>query len=240
MKRVSALIFGYNELSQEIAGSLKDEYGEIIYFVRDQEINEADIEGEIHLYDLTDDWNELDETIDIQKSIAFCVVDDEAENVFLTISLRAHFEDLLIVAIATNKESVHKLEMAGANKVIPIKETTADIITNLIEKPITNKVLHSILYEKSDLKIAQIEVENADVFGGEFPADIDWSRYQGIVVLSIMHQDLSTEFIYSSKAKRKPLQNGDILIVVGYEADIAAFEKIIGSRKYANWSDWSW
>jgi len=240
MKKSSALIFGYNKFGQEIANSVNKSYENVIYFTKVID-DKIDVEDDINIqiFDLTDDWSDLEKSIDIKSSIAFCVMSDEAENIFLTISLRAHFKDLIIVAIATNKESVHKLKMAGATKVIPIIETTADIITNILKKPISNKVLHDILYADSSLKIAQIEVKNAEIFNGEFPADIDWSRYRGIIVLSIMHKDLSSEFIYSSKARKRPLSNGDILIVVGYEADLLEFEKKIGSRKYVSWSDWS-
>ncbi len=238
-KEVAALIFGANKYAFEIARSVEREY-DIYFFTQNGE--EIDFEGEYkHLvFDLSDEWEEIEAIISSKESIAFCALEDEAENIFLTISLRANFKDVVIVAIASNKESVNKLKMAGANKVIPIEETTAEIISDIIHKPILSRVLHNILYASSDLKIAQIEVENAEIFGGEYPADIDWSRYRGIIPLSIIHKDLSMEFIYSSKAKHKPLQNGDMIIVVGYEADILDFEKMVGSRRYVNWRDWSW
>jgi Trk K+ transport system NAD-binding subunit len=238
VKDKTALIFGYNKYSLEIANSLNKNYKNIKIFSQMDSIPFEE-RFEVEMFDLSDDWSSLEKEVDINNSIVFCVLEDEAENVFLTISLRANFENLLIVAIASNKESVHKLKMAGANKVIPIEETVAEIIADMLKKPISSKILHNILYDDSNLKIAQIEVENADMFNGEFPADIDWSRYQGIIVLSVIHKDLSSEFIYSSKSKHKPLENGDMLVVVGYEADIAEFEKKVGRRKYVNWSDWS-
>jgi len=238
-KRMHALIFGYTKYGIEIAQSVGDEY-HIHFFTRfiDDSL-EIPEDVAIEIFDLSDDWCILKEKVALEDSIAFCVLDDEAENVFLTISLRAHFKDLVIVAIAKNNESMNKLKMAGANKVIPIEETTAEIISDMIHKPISNKVLHDILYADSGLKIAQIEIQNAEIFADAFLADIDWSRYKGIVVLSIMHKDFTTDYIYSSKSKRMKLQNGDMIIVVGYEADIVAFEKIVGSRRYVNWSDWS-
>ncbi len=236
---MTALIFGYNKYGVQIAQSMDEEYT-IRFYTRVIDDSLEIPEGvEVSIFDLSDEWEMLQEEMDLQQCIAFCVLDDEAENIFLTISLRAHFKELVIVAIANNKESMNKLKMAGANKVIPIEETTAEIISDMIHKPITNKVLHDILYADSDLKIAQIEIENVEIFGDAFLSDIDWSRYKGIVVLSIMHKDLTTDYIYSSKSKRMKLQNGDMIIVVGYEADIREFEKIVGSRKYVNWSDWS-
>jgi Trk K+ transport system NAD-binding subunit len=223
MKKSVALIFGYNKFGIEIANSLKNSYDSVVVYSQKLPKEKSDYEHEI--FDLSDDWSSLDDEINIKNSMAFCVLEDEAENIFLTISLRAHYKDLVIVSIASNKESAHKLKMAGANKVIPIEETVAEIIADIIHKPISSKVLHDILYADGNLKIVQIEVENAAIFDEKSPADIDWSRYQGVIVLSVMHQDLSSEFIYSSKSKHSELQNGDMLIVVGYEADIKEFEK---------------
>jgi Trk K+ transport system NAD-binding subunit len=238
MKKSVAMIFGYNKFALEIANSLRNSYDSVIIYT--QKTDPIESPFSVELFDLSDDWSNLDTEIDIENSMAFCVLEDEAKNVFLTISLRAHYKDLVIVSIASNKESTHKLKMAGANKVIPIEETVAEIIADMIHKPVSSKVLHDILYADGNLKIVQIEVENAAIFDQKYPADIDWSRYQGVIVLSIMHKDLSSEFIYSSKSKHRELQNGDMLIVVGYEADIKEFEKKVGSRKNVNWSDWSW
>ena len=238
MKNISAFIFGFNKYSTEVVDSIIKEYDHVYIYSLNKE-DEKNEKYTISSFDLSDEWDEVNSLMDTSNPIVFCILEDDAQNIFLTISLRASFEKLTIVSLATNKESSNKLEMAGANKVIPIVQTTADIISNMLIKPIATKVLHSILYEESQLKIAQIYVDNADAFDGKFPADIDWSRYRGVVVLSIMHDDLSREFIYSSQAKHRPLKNGDTLVVAGYEEDISIFEKKIGRRKYVNWGNWS-
>jgi len=237
----TALLFGFNKYVEEIVKNVQDEYAQVKIF----SLNKEDMdhpEYEIEYFDLSDDWHntDTDKDIDIKNSIAFCVLEDTAENIFLTISLRAHYEELPIIAIASHKENANKLLMAGANKVIPLVETTADIITNMLESPISNTILHDILYEKSDLKIAQIEIGENSHFKDEELSSIDWSHYHGIIVLSVMHKDMSSEFIYSSKAKRHIIQEGDVLVVVGYETDIVDFETKIGSERYVNWSHWSW
>jgi len=239
MSKRTALIFGYNKYAHEIVTNLKDKYEYIKIFTLDEkEVDNAIVE--IELFDLSDEWTEIHKDVDVENSMAFCVLEDNAQNIFLTISLRANFKDLRIIAIASNEESANKLKMAGANKVIPLVETTSDIIANMLEKPISNKILHSILYEESDLKIAQIKISNKSRFKDEQLMSIDWTRYNGIIVLSVMHEDMRGDFIYSSRAKHHIIQEGDILVVVGYEEDIKAFEKKIGSERYVNWSHWSW
>ncbi len=235
---ISALIFGHNKYATEVAKNVSHKYENIRIFRLDESNCVIDTdEFVVESFDLSDEWEDLKNTYDMSKSIAFCVLEDDAQNVFLTISLRATFSELTIIALSKNKESANKLTMAGANKVIPLVQTTADIITEMLEKPIVREVLHNILYETSDLKIAQIKVENYNYFEGKYPADIEWSKKYGVIVLSVMHEDMSTEFIYSSKAKHHAIKKGDVFIVVGYERDIEDFEKLIGSRCDVNWSN---
>ncbi|QOP46005.1 NAD-binding protein [Sulfurimonas paralvinellae] len=239
MSKATALIFGHNKYAHEIIANVKDKYAHVkVFSLHEEDLQESEIE--LELFDLSDEWVEMKQGVDMENSIAFCVLEDIAENIFLTISLRANFKDLTIIALASNSESANKLKMAGASKVIPLVETTSDIITNMLEKPIANKVLHSILYEESDLKIAQIKIGEGSHFKDEELSSIDWTRYNGIIVLSVMRKDKKSEFIYSSKAKRHIIEEGDILVVVGYETDIAEFENKIGSKRYVNWSHWSW
>ncbi len=239
MLDTTALIFGFNNYATEIVKNVQSEYAnvEIYSLHKEDTLNE---EYDIKHFDLSENWDEIEESVEIENSIAFCILEDTAENIFLVISLRSIYKELTIIAVASHKENANKLLMAGANKVIPLVETTADIITNMLESPISNDVLHDILYEKSELKIAQIKIGSESHIKDEELSSIDWSHYHGIIVLSVMHKDMSSEFIYSSKAKRHIIEEGDVLVVVGFEEDIKAFENKIGSNRYVNWSHWSW
>ena len=232
MKKTNALIFGYNEYGLEIAKNISNKYNNITIFSLDNnyDIIDKDTLLKVENFDLSDDWNSLIDDYDLENSLVFCSLEDIAKNIFLTISLRSAFENLFIIALTNNNESANKLRMAGASKVIPIVETTANMITDMLKKPIITKVLHDILYEDSDLKIEQVKIANAKHFDGRYPADIEWSRDHGVLVVSVAHADGSSEFIYSSKTKHQLIKDGDIFIVVGYEADIKEFEKLVGVK----------
>ncbi len=230
MKSVSALIFGFNEYGLEIARNVQYKYENIAMFnlEKSEFMSIKDVDYTLRLFDLSDDWDDIEDEFDMEKSIIFCAIRDEAKNIFLTISLRSYFKDATIISLANNQEDTNKLKMAGASKVIPIVETTADIITDMLKKPIATEILHNILYEDSALKIAQVKVKNLEYFKDKFPADINWSEKFGVLVLSIVHENMSREFIYSSKSKHTLLKDGDMLIVVGYDTDLKEFEKKIG------------
>lgn len=218
----NALIFGYNEYTFEIEKNISSNYKNI-------HILKLGKDGEDG-FDLSDNWDNLSNRVDMNDCVAFCILEDMAENIFLTISLREAFKDLIIVALAQDKESADKLSLAGATRVLPTTQTTANVIVEMLEKPIVTEVFHDILYEKSALKIAQIKIEDHTIFEGKHPTDIEWSSQYGIIVISVVHEDMSSEFIHSAKARHHVIKSGDIFVVVGYENDINEFEKLIGSK----------
>lgn len=229
MKKKAVLIFGYNEYGLEIAKNVSFKFEHIVIYSLDgiKEEDKEKFDYEFKTYDISDDWDALNDEFDLKTSIIFCALRDEAENIFLTISLRTAFKETFIISLANNNEDANKLKMAGASKVIPIVETTAGIITDMLKKPIITEVLHSILYEDSMLKIAQIVIDDSSHFKTQYPADIEWSRDHGILVISVIHQDGSSEFIYSSRSKNQYIKDGDTLVVVGYDNDIEAFKKLV-------------
>jgi Trk K+ transport system NAD-binding subunit len=241
MKKRTALIFGYNDYALEIANNIGDAYSNIyIYSLHsEQDILKNKSQFEIKSFDLSDRWDEINAYVDFESSIAFCVLEDSAENIFLTISLRSLFEDLNIIALSNNKETANKLQMAGANKVIPLVQTTAEMISEMLEKPIVKEVFHKILFETSDLKISQVKIDNNNLYVGKHVAEIDWNKKYGVIVLAIVNDDMSSDFVYSSKIKHRLIKEGDIFIIVGYENDIEEFEKLIGSKYDVNWCNWS-
>lgn len=222
MDSKTAVIFGENEYAFEIKKNIETGYEKLYIFGLDKDSQ--------HCFDLSDNWDDLQTKVTISECTVFCVLEDIAQNVFLTISLRDTFPDLSIVALSSDKESADKLLLAGATRVLPSIETTANIIVDMLEKPIITEVFHNILYEKSALKIAQITMHNSSFLDGKSLSNIEWSREHGIVIISVVHEDSTHEFIYSSHLTHNIIKSGDTFVVVGYDTDIKAFEKLIGMR----------
>ena len=132
MIETNALIFGDNDYTKEIEKNIQEHYESVNIFTLDENLPNS--------FDLGDDWNDLSQKFDISKSIAFCILEDMAENIFLTISLRDTFKDLTIVALAQDKESESKLTLAGATRILPTIQTTSNIIVEMLETPIITEV----------------------------------------------------------------------------------------------------
>ncbi|MEA3522695.1 MAG: NAD-binding protein [Campylobacterota bacterium] len=237
----NALVFGYNEFAMQIASQLKESYEEVYIYVSDEDEKERALDDGFNatIFDFGDDWEDLQDKHNLQEFIVFSALQDDAQNVFLTISLRASFEELYIIALAKNQESSNKLKMAGANKVLPVLQMTANLIVEILEKPVVTDVLHKILYEKSDLQIAQISLKESSNIIGVKLQDIIHNEQYGVILIAIVDQQLQSTFIFTAKGYNHFLCVGDILVVVGYEKEIKIFEKEIGGSRETDRSHWS-
>lgn len=228
MKYRGAIVFGYNEYAKQIALQIVDDYEQFAVFVKNESEYSAAKEAgfAVERFDLSENWESI-KRFDVYSLIVFCALEDDAENVFLTISLRSIFWDIPIIALAGDYESSAKLKSAGANKVMPKLQITANVITEMFEKPTVTEVLHDILYEESSLKIAQITVPINSHFVGKHLHDIDFSKEYDVLVLAIVDHAFSATFSFTSKGHNHHIDPEDVLVVVGYDEKIEALKSAI-------------
>ncbi len=229
MMKNHAIIFGYNEYARQIAHNVKDQFRSVrLYAQNESDLRSGQERGyEMARFDLGDEWDDITRDYDLEELLIFCALEDDAENVFVTISLRAAFSNVTIVSLAKNQESANKLKIAGANKVMPILQTTANVITEILEKPIVTELMHDILYERSKLEIAQIHIEEGFAIVGNRLHDVSWHEEYGVIILAVVDRELDTSFIFTSKGHNHKIDPDDLLVVIGYEHDIEAFKKAI-------------
>lgn len=224
------LLFGYNEFAEEIARQIRFLYQRIVvYSLRSEAVHAAQEDGfEAHLADLEDNWDEL-LAYDLAGTRIICALDDEAENVFLTLSLRDRFaEDAVIIALASTQENATKLRLAGANKVISELNTTANLIIERLEKPVITRLFDELMDLQRDLKVEQIALQDASRVNGMQLYEVLEAPEHEIIVLAVVDRQMSESFIFTAKGHNHQLFAGDVLVVIGYDKGIAAFAESIG------------
>lgn len=237
----SAIIFGYNDFSHEIAEQIDNSYEYIHIFTLTQEENDKAIRGGFNssLFDLSDNWDDLFKIEDMNSVLAYCALQNEEHNTFLTISLHATFPELFIVALANDLESANKLRIAGASKVLSAVQTTSEMICDYLEKPTLNNVLQHILYSDSKLKLTQIMIEpHSSLIGTELHT-IDWKQHYNVLILSITNDRLNFKYIFTAKGYYHKINEGDILVIIGYTKEIEKFKEEV-NHSGINWSNRSW
>jgi len=219
MKHRCAAIFGYNEYSKQIFQQIKESYKNVgLFVISDTEFLSAKNDGiNVEKFDLSDDWSAIEARFDMSSLIVFCALNDDAENVFLTISLRATFEKLFIIALAQDSESMMKMKSAGADKVIPILQIAANVIADILGKPIMTQVLHDVLYEDSPLTIMEMEIKENSPLNGLYLHDVHFKRDFDLILLAIVDQEMGTTFSFASKGQNHHIDAGDILVFMGYK-----------------------
>ena len=223
------IVFGYNEYAKEIAKNFRVSGIPVFIYVIDEvsyrHANEAGFD--VGLVELDDDWKEIGESFDIDDLICFCALDDDAKNVFLTISLRAEYSKLHIIALATSNESANKLHLAGANKAIAKLETIANVIVESLEKPAVVEVMNDILYHNKDLKLVEYTIDEGSILANKKLNDITIHHEYNIIILAIADQELEADFSFTPQGHNHTIDAGDILVVMGKEEDLNNFKKAI-------------
>ncbi len=129
-KQKSILFFGYTDKSSQICTKLKDNGIEIIIYEIDTiRYQQAQNDGFTNIV-LIDSHNNKSEIYD---SIAVCAMNEEALNVYYTITLRTNGFVNEIVALSDTKEDNRKLILAGVSKIFDMYEESASQFVEMIE-----------------------------------------------------------------------------------------------------------
>lgn len=227
MKHIA--IFGFGVLSQEVMKRLRHSGHNLIFVGRDAS-EAASIEEQgiaTHVIDFRND-DEL-KAIGIGRhiNILFCFFPTDSDNVFLTISARALDKDLTIIATVDDPESAEKLLAAGANKIIDPYEICGRKLHEMLVRPEIVNMLDQTVFGQHDLNLAQIEIplganlENTKISG------LALSETYNLILVGVVGKELGEELHFALGDKELHLAGGDMLVVLGVDADIASFKAAI-------------
>lgn len=227
MLRTYAAIFGYNEYSKQILKQIEHNYREISFFVSTQEeMMWAQNDGiAAEMFDLGDEWNVIEERFDIRRLSVFCALNNDAENVFLTISLRSTFESIFIIALAQNHESMLKMKSAGADKVMPVLQIAANVIGDIITKPSVTHVLHDILYGDEGLSVMEVKIESTSSLVGTYLHEIDFRGQFDLIMLAMVDHERENSFSFAVEGYNHHIDAGDVLVLLGDKKKLAEFKQ---------------
>ena len=228
MKMHDVKVFGYGEFAKEIVSQVNDAFRTVtVYTLDNKALEEVKKAGsEAYIFDLGDNWDEFN-TLDLDETLFICALDDDADNVFLTISLRDQFPQARLIAIASTHEHASKLRLAGAHKVISKLQATADIIIDVLEKPVVTNVIQDILDEETILKSMQLELNATTELLGKRLEEVSRDVADELIVLAVVDRMMDTLFLFTAKGSKHILQEGDILVLIGYDEILEKFKRSV-------------
>ncbi len=226
------LLIGYGRYGEKIARFFDKEELYIIE-ISQKNLQKARHDGfeKLFLIELEDDES-LEQIISQKKfSHIFCALDNEEENVFFTITLKSLNKNIQIIAICESKESERKLKLAGADKVIDTMEGSASKIFHLIEKPAVMEAIEEILFEDEDIDIREIEIPKNSFLEKRYIKDIDFKKLYNLILIGIIDKEKGESFVFVTKGINHKIDEGDILVIIGYKEDIKRFIKDLKERE---------
>jgi voltage-gated potassium channel len=148
-----------------------------------------------------------------------CAVDNDAVNVYITLTARALNPKLLIVARASNPESVDKLYRAGADRVVSPYTLSGKRMASLALRPSVVDYVDMITVAP-DLRLDEIVIRQGSHLDGRTVGDA-CAVHPGVSILALKKQG---QDLVASPERGTPLGEGDLVVALGPVGSLSEME----------------
>jgi voltage-gated potassium channel len=150
--------------------------------------------------------------------------DDDADNLYITLSARSARPDLQIVARASDADAEKKLRLAGADRVVMPYTAAGRTMANLVLKPQVTAFLDAVTTATGpDLHMAEIEVHRTCEQAGRTIRDIRVRHETGAIIVALRRRDGSFDTTPEPDATIEP---GDVIVGVGTTDELRRLEDL--------------
>ena len=148
----------------------------------------------------------------------------DAENVFLTLTVRRLAPKVEIIARAEQPVTLKTLRQAGADHVVMPAVIGAHRIISLLTNPSAVEFAE-LVTQRSHLAIEMddVPIKVAGTLLGRTLRDADIGRRTGVIVIAVKRADGRVEFPPSGD---EPLLSGDSIVVLGRRSNLDQFRKL--------------
>ncbi len=223
-------IFGYNRLSFELITLLNEKQNKLIILDADPEKIEQALQKGLpaQLMDYRQDEDLITLGIGSSVETLFCYLEQDSENVFLSLSARTLDKRLNIISIVNHPDSVEKLLAAGANKIINPYEICSHKTYQLLTKPSITWILDEAVFGRADLYMSDITIPERSILEDTLTSQLHLNQRFNLFLIGVIDKELGEKLYFSLGGQDHKLDAGDILVVLGANRDIKKFKKEIG------------
>ena len=157
------IICGFGRVGQRVAEEFRDEGADFVVLDFSEAAREAAEEEGVLFIDGngTDDEDLRGAGIERARGLV-AASDDDADNLYITLSARAANPNLVIVARASNEEASKKIQLAGADRIVQPYQAAGRVMANLILRPQVTAFVDVVTSATgADLRFEEIEVTEA-------------------------------------------------------------------------------
>jgi len=219
------IICGYGRVGQRVAEELRAAGTPYIVVDRsDQAIEAAREHGDLMIEgDATHD--EQLQRAGLERARGLVVAsDDDADNLYITLSARNARSDLQIVARASDEDARRKLELAGADRVVMPYTAAGRTMANLVLRPQVSAFLDTVTTSAGpDLHMAEIEVDERCPSAGRTIRDLHVRRETGAIIVALRKRDGTFDTTPEPEAR---VEAGDVIVGVGTGDELRRLEDL--------------
>jgi voltage-gated potassium channel len=219
------IICGYGRVGQRVAEELRAAGTPYIVVDRsDQAIEAAREHGDLMIEgDATHD--EQLQRAGLERARGLVVAsDDDADNLYITLSARNARSDLQIVARASDEDARRKLELAGADRVVMPYTAAGRTMANLVLRPQVSAFLDTVTTSAGpDLHMAEIEVDERCASAGRTIRDLHVRRETGAIIVALRKRDGTFDTTPEPEAR---VEAGDVIVGVGTGDELRRLEDL--------------
>jgi len=150
--------------------------------------------------------------------------DDDADNLYITLSARSAHPDLQIVARASDEDAEKKLRLAGADRVVMPYTAAGRTMASLVLKPQVTAFLDTVTTAAGpDLHMAEIEVLDTCANAGRTIRDLRVRHATGAIIVALRKRDGTFD---TTPEPDELLEPGDVIVGVGTTDELRRLEDL--------------
>jgi voltage-gated potassium channel len=158
-----------------------------------------------------------------RAKVLVCVMPNDAENVFITLSARQMCAQLMIVSRAEGPSTPKKLKQAGADHIVMPAAIGAHRIVSLLTNPAAVEFAELVTNRSSvELEMDELLIAPSSNLAGLSVRDADIKRLTGVIVIAIKRKDGRLEFPPSGDEVFAP---GDSVVLMGQRLNLEQFRQ---------------
>src|SRR3954454_24464553 len=224
------IICGFGRVGRRVADEFRHEGAPFVVLDFSEEAKEAAAEtGALFIEgDGTEDEDLREAGLERARGLV-AASDDDADNLYISLSARAANPELLIVARASDEDAAKKLRLAGADRIVQPYQAAGRTMANLLLRPQVTAFVDVVTTASGhDLRFEEIEVTEASGRGGKSIRELDIRKETGALIVALRKRDGSFDTTPTPEAV---LDVGDVLIAAGTEEELRALEGIFAPRQ---------
>lgn len=225
------LICGYSKMARMIAEKLTHQKLPIVIIDRDKErVSQAQKDGYITILGdaaKLETYTQMGKDSHQRIIAALSFVNDEIQNIYITLTLKSLSRSLKIYAKANSRSMVKKLKLAGAKQILYAYENIGQIAKEYVANPIAFDAVNALTSGLTKTHLSQLTLYAHDYPVGKALKDIDFFALKVILIAIEREGNFifkpNDEFIFSEH---------DTLMVIGETQHIIQLKEVILRHKY--------